>query len=119
MFYFTDRLVKKEHLKQNPFFLDIMLRRLLLRAVLFKEAAGEKNVIADPTYTNLLHGKVDAFPEWLFKHIEEDDYDVLDEDSAIGLEAHEHVNGVMQSQELNQDLIAGIDTASANEHKDY
>ena len=63
---YSSVLTAPKHLKQNPFFLDLMLRRLLLRAAMLKLAANESALLDDAEFKKILSEKVDAYPDWLF-----------------------------------------------------
>ena len=90
---YSSVLTAPKHLKQNPFFLDLMLRRLLLRAAMLKLAAKESALLDDDDFKKILSEKVDAYPDWLFAggKLDPKDAGVLSEDDVIGLKAREHV----------------------------
>ena len=66
-------LAEPNELKQNPFFIDLMLRRLLLRAAMLEEPTLNEQCTADERYVEIMSKSVDDYPEWVFTSIEATD----------------------------------------------
>jgi hypothetical protein len=95
-------------LRHNPFFIDLMLRRLLMRAAMLEQSAGLDDVLSDSLFVEIMAKQVDDYPAWLFTDIKETDYEVLNADSTIGIRSQERVNANEQDQSLKQDLLDKI-----------
>ena len=76
-----------------PCFIDLMLRRQLVRIVLLAAFSRDlSSLTSDPTFSPLFHRKLDDYPPWLFQRLDRADQQVLDADALIGFHKRELVN---------------------------
>ena len=66
-------LAEPTELRQNPFFIDLMLRLLLLRAAMLEEPTLIEQCTTDERYVEIMNKSVDDYPEWVFTSIDPTD----------------------------------------------